>query len=76
MENRGGGVQRQVVVGHDAGSGPLLAIVIDLQHMVRQHLSEAELLVGHLRLGVLGALNNNVGLLEVTRRERNYSSGE
>lgn len=34
VENRGGGVQRQVVVGNNTGLAPLLTIEIDFQHMV------------------------------------------
>lgn len=74
MENRGSGVQRKLVVRNNTGSAPLLAIEIDLQHVVRHDLSEAKLLVGHLRLGILRTLNNNVGFLEGIRKANNYSS--
>ena len=65
------------MVGHNAGSAPLLAIEIDLQHVVRHVLSETKLFVGDLGLGVLGTLNHDVGLLQIrSSGVKTYSSGE
>ena len=77
VEHGSSGIQGEVVVGHNAGSAPLLTVEIDLQHVIRHVLSETKLFVRDLGLGGLGTLNRDVGLLQVRLDGvKAYSSGE
>ena len=77
MEHGGSRIQGEIVVGHNTGSAPLLAIEVDLQHVVRHVLSETKLLIGDFGLGGLGTLNRDIGLLHMRLHGiRTYSSGE
>ena len=77
MEHGGSGIQGEVVVGHNAGSAPLLTVEINLQHVIGHILSETKLFIRDLGLGGLGALNRDVGLLQIRQDGvKAYSSGE
>ena len=62
VEHHGRGVQRYLLIGHDAGVVPALALgVIHDKHVVGEDVAEAQLLArGRLRLGRGGFFNANI----------------
>ena len=66
MEHRSGRIEAQIVIRNNTRSSPLLAIKIDLQHVIGHVLSKSKLLIRNLGLGILGAFNNDLRLLHIT----------